>query len=214
MLQFQSAMEQIPPSQAARDVLEKALDQADVVIAEGRDRVTQLRTTPHGTSDLVNALQSVGSDLSRDGRIGFLLAVEGQRRELNPIVSDEVQRIAGEALANAFRHAHAKQIDVNVNYARSHLVVSVVDDGCGFDGGTAAKQPDGHWGLKGMQERAARIRARLDVTSARGAGTAVELAVPATMAFRDASSIWRRLLSRSRETPATADRDGGDRRRQ
>jgi len=194
MLRFQSAMEQIPPSQPAREVIEKALDHADVVIAEGRDRVTQLRTMRYATADLPIALQAMGEMLARDGRVGFQLTVEGERRDLDPVASDEILRIAGEAMANAFRHAQATQIDVGVTYARSQLVVSVVDDGCGFEVGAMEKRPSGHWGLTGMQERAARIRARLDVSSARGAGTAVALTVPATIAFRDRSSTWRRWL--------------------
>ena len=194
MLRFQSAMEQIPPSLPAREVIEKALDRADAVIAEGRDRVAQLRAIGDGAADLSAALQSTGEELSRDGRVGFQLTVEGDRRELAPVVGDEVLRIAGEAMTNAFRHAHATKIDVNVTYARSHLTVSVVDDGHGFEVGTGKEQPPGHWGLKGMQERAARIRSKLDISSASGAGTAVELTVPASIAFWDSPFIWRRFL--------------------
>ena len=195
MLKFQSAMEKIPPSLPARDIMEKALDRADGLLAEGRDRVTQLRTMHRSENDLSMALQAVGTDLARDSQVGFRLTVEGARQELDPVVNDELRQIAGEALANAFHHAHARQVDVTVTYARRQLVIRIVDDGRGFEVDTVAKQgPPGHWGLKGMHERAEKIHASLAVSSAPDVGTAIEVTVPSTIAFRRSSPPWRRWL--------------------
>ena len=195
MLRFQSAMEKIPTSQPARELMESALDHADAVIAEGRDRVSQLRTTQQTTSDLPSALQVLGENLMGGAHERFELTVEGARRPLDPVVSDEIQSIAREALVNAMRHAQAKQIDVTVTYGRSTLTVGIVDDGTGFDAETMTKQgPSGHWGLKGMQERAAKLHARLEISSRPRAGTAVELVVPDAVAFPQAAHDWKRRL--------------------
>lgn len=195
MLRFQSVMEKIPPAQTARALMEKALDHADTVLTEGRDRVTQLRSKEQSAKDLPAALQDAGVELARDGRTTFLLTVEGNRRELDPVVNDEVRHIAGEALANAFRHAQAKHVDVSVIYRRRELSVSIVDDGQGFDVTTVGENtPAGHWGLQGMKERAKKIRAKLELSSGRDIGTAVELKVPASIAFRRTSKRWHRWL--------------------
>lgn len=199
MLRFQSAMERIPPTQPARDLMEKALDHADEVIVEGRDRVTQLRTQESSGSSLDRALRQIGEDLARDTHVTFSLTVEGLPRSVDPAVAEEIRRLAQEAMANAFRHARASHIDVSLAYERKRLAFSVVDDGVGFDVATVAHgQAAGHWGLKGMHERAAGLHARLTLSSRPGAGTALELEVPAAIAFRLPASPWRRWLATMR----------------
>ena len=199
MLHFQTAMERIPSSLPARALMEKALDHADDVIVDGRDRVTALRTLRPSASDLPDALEAVGEAFADGGPFAFRLIEEGARRELDPVVGDEVQRIACEALANAFRHARASTIDVTVTYARHRLAVVVADDGCGFDVATREQQrADGHWGLTGMRERAARMRAHVDIASAPGAGTKVTVSVPASLAYARTSRRWLAWLRPSR----------------
>ncbi|HEV8562622.1 MAG TPA: GAF domain-containing sensor histidine kinase [Actinophytocola sp.] len=97
-------------------------------------------------------------------------------------LSDEAQqavfRIAQEALHNALRHAGASRIDVDLVSRNGNVVLSVTDDGRGFDSGTAAEE-NRRLGLASMRERARSVGARLSVTSTPGAGTTVRLAVPA-----------------------------------
>jgi len=195
MLRFQSAMERIPPSEPARELMERALDHADEVIIEGRDRVTKLRASEQG-DNLESALRQLGEAMAHDGRVVFRLTVEGVPRPLNPAVGDEVLQIARESMANAFRHAQPDRIDVSVGYERKRLTLCVVDDGAGFDVDAVANEAStGHWGLKGMHERAASLRARLSLSSRPGAGTAVELSVPAAIAFRRPAERWRRRMA-------------------
>lgn len=195
MLRFQSAMERIPPSEPAREFMEKALDHADEVIIEGRDRVTRLRAMEQGIS-LESALRQLGEEMARDGRVIFRLTVEGAPRPLHPAVGDEVLQLARESMANAFRHANPGCVDVGVGYERKRLTLSVVDDGVGFDVDAVANNGSmGHWGLKGMHERAAGLRAKLMLSSRPGAGTAVELSVPAAIAFRRPAGKWRRCMA-------------------
>jgi signal transduction histidine kinase len=87
-------------------------------------------------------------------------------------------------LANAFQHAAARNIEVRIEYGGRGLVLRVVDDGRGYDV-DALKDTvtQGHFGLAGLRERAHRIRAQLEVSSRLGAGSTVELRVPASIAY-------------------------------
>ncbi len=90
-------------------------------------------------------------------------------------------RIAQEALANAWRHAHASRAEVLLVYEQERLRLRVQDDGRAFDLAEAEqRRVSGGLGLLGMRERAALVGAELVITTAPGQGTAVEvrLALP------------------------------------
>ena len=114
----------------------------------------------------------------------FHVEVEGTPRDLHPILRDEVYRIAGEALRNAFQHAQAQRIEVEIRYDERQLRLRVRDDGKGIDpkvlneGGRA-----GHYGLQGMRERAKLMGGKLAVWSELDSGTEVELRIPASDAY-------------------------------
>ena len=74
----------------------------------------------------------------------FQVHVEGTPRDLHPILRDEVYRITGESIRNAFRHADAKQIEVEIHYDDRRLRVRVRDDGKGID----PKLTERWWALK------------------------------------------------------------------
>lgn len=191
VLRFQSAAERIPESEPARQLMEDALDRADRVLAEGRDKVSGIRASIG--SDLTQSLRMMGEELARDYAVAFDVQVEGAPCALHPLVHEEAYRIGTEALANAFLHARASRIAVCVDFNCLSLGIVVTDDGTGFDESTARKA--GHWGLHGMRERAARIRGRLVVRSRPGAGTVVELRVSGRFAYKNApASCWTRLL--------------------
>ncbi len=109
--------------------------------------------------------------------------LEGASRDLHPILRDEVYRIAAEALRNAFRHAQAKHIEVEIHYEVKQLRVRVRDDGRGMDAKIAAeKGRSGHYGLRGMRERAKAIGGNLELWSNVESGTEIELTIPANIA--------------------------------
>ena len=126
--------------------------------------------------------------LSVELRVG----VEGTPRTLHPIVRDEIYRIGSEALRNAFRHAEAKQIEVELRYDERQLRLRIRDDGKGIDPEfLTAEGREGHFGLHGMRERAKLIGGKLTVWTAPGSGTEIELSVPASRAYTASSSPWR-----------------------
>ena len=106
-----------------------------------------------------------------------------ETRAINPIIRDEIYRIGREALTNAFRHAGATQIELELEYAASALRMVVRDNGRGIPPQIVEAGADGHWGLPGMRERAEKIGARFKVWSRATAGTELELTVPGRIAF-------------------------------
>jgi signal transduction histidine kinase len=139
------------------------------------------------------AIEAFGEELTAESVVGgltpatFCVVTEGAPQMLHPIMRDEICRIAFETLRNAFRHAHARRIEVGITYGDQLLQIRVRDDGRGIDATTLdhGGRP-GHWGLAGMRERALRIGARLDIRSRSGDGTEVELSVST-----GAQTAWR-----------------------
>jgi signal transduction histidine kinase len=129
--------------------------------------------------------------------------VEGKQRELNPILRDEIYRIAREALRNAFRHARAQKIEAEITYSDSEFLLHVRDDGGGIDPEIASQGARaGHWGLPGMRERAKSFGGKLEVWSEHGAGTEIELSVPGAIAYgksepRRRFRFWRKKIGES-----------------
>ena len=113
----------------------------------------------------------------------FHVVVEDPPRDLHPILRDEIYAIAREAVRNAFRHAQARNIEAEIKYGGSLLQLRIRDDGNGIDPRVVAEGRAGHFGVPGMRERANRIGGKLDVWSATGAGTEIELSIPGSIAY-------------------------------
>ena len=97
---------------------------------------------------------------------------------------DEVFCIAREALTSAFHHSGALRIVVELDYEQREFRMSCCDNGHGFDAeALRTSQTNGHWGLRGMEERAERIGAKLSFTSAADKGTEVHVTVHARLAY-------------------------------
>ena len=183
----------------AKQKLDGAIQQAAMAITEGRDAVQGLRTSTVERNDLAVAIRTLGEELASQSAVDqpptFNVAVEGQTRDLHPIVRDEIYKIAAEALRNTFRHAHATQVEVEIRYDDEQFRLRVRDDGKGIDPKVVPGQAlEGHYGLRGMPERAAVIGGKLAVWSEVGAGTEVELRLPARIVYT--ISARRSWLSR------------------
>src|SRR6266852_5483120 len=193
IFRFQAADNLLParPTEA-KQTIESALDDAAQAITEARDAVHELRSSAVVTSDLAAAVTALGEELavhhttaaaSQDSAT-FLVEVEGAPQDLHPVLRDEIYRIAGEGLRNAFRHARARRVEVEIRYDERQLQVRIRDDGSGIDPSVLSHEGRaGHWGLPGMRERAKRIGGQIDLWSELGAGTEVELRVPASIAY-------------------------------
>ena len=195
LLRFQIVSQLLPGRPAeAKEKLDTAIDQTAEFITEARDQVQGLRASTLQTNDLAQAIRTLGEELTTDAtshRPAFRVAVEGESRNLHPILRDEICKVAAEALRNAFRHAQARQIEVEIRYDHEQFRMRVRDDGRGIDPAILSRQrTEGHYGLPGMRERAALIGGKLVVWSQVDAGTEVELRVPASKAYATPRRSW------------------------
>lgn len=189
LLSFQTVYDLLPArSTEAKETLGNAINEAADAIMEGRDAIQGLRVSTVETNELALAIGIIREELATDEAnrtsAAFRVEVEGTQRNLNPILRDEVYRIAGEALRNAFRHAQAKQIEVEIHYDDRQFRLSIRDDGKGIAPEMLAGNGfTGHYGLHGMRERAKVAGGKLAVWSALDSGTEVELTIPALTAY-------------------------------
>ena len=180
MLRFQVVDELLPPGKA-KEQLEQSLERADQAIAEGRSAVQSLRSTATVGNDLAEALRGAAGEMLGEGAPTFRLVAEGMPRDLDPVLRDEVYRIACEGLRNAFSHARAHHIEAEIAYGERLFRLRIRDDGCGIPLDILETGRSGHYGLRGMRERARLTGAKLDIWC--GAGTEIDLSIPASIAY-------------------------------
>jgi signal transduction histidine kinase/ligand-binding sensor domain-containing protein len=205
MGQIQAARNMLPRKpEKAGQVLDEAILSTEQALAEGRDAIRDLRPEPVAQRDLPELLNAAGKELAiaqeGDGHSpAFRVTVEGEPRALPMMLQDEVYRIAREVIRNAFRHAAASRIEVEVHYDEDQLRLRIRDDGKGIDPEVvAAGGRQGHWGISGMRERAKRIGAQLDFWCEDGAGTEVQLTVPGSTAYEKRRNGHRFRFFRSK----------------
>jgi len=172
----------------AKDVLGSSIDQTAQAITEGREAVQGLRASTVESNDLAQAITTLGEQLAAEASsatsVGLHVEVEGTPRNLRPIARDEIYRIASEALRNAFRHAEAQQIEVEIRYDQGQFRLRVRDDGKGIDATIlTAEGRAGHFGLHGMRERAQLMGGKLTVWTAAESGTEIEFIIPVAHAY-------------------------------
>jgi len=156
------------------DALASAVDEIDAAIREIRAYVHGLR--PAGLA-VETVRRIIDDDISMLSGAGIETAVDIDDEVLEEMSGDvgaEVVQVMAEACANMARYAHARHAQIRIGRRRGALVVSVSDDGVGFD---PAVHVSGH-GLKNLRERAARMAGELHVDSAPGKGTRLRLEVP------------------------------------
>jgi signal transduction histidine kinase len=181
--------------------MHRAMEQLSVWLGratqEGRAALNSLRSATTQTNDLAEALRRVTEDDLIPSSMAVTFSVIGDAREMHPIVRDEIYRIAYEAIRNACAHSGASQLEVELRYAND-LGLRVADNGTGIDPAIADRGKDGHFGLQGMRERAARIGGKLTLGSSSNSGTEIKLKVPGGMIFRKLMPVRPSLFTRIR----------------
>jgi signal transduction histidine kinase len=212
-MQLHVADDRLGADSPAKALVGRVLELMGRVIEEGRDALRGLRSSKLNSPDLEQAFSQIRQEFPVQSQIGFRVIVEGTPRPMRSIIRDEVYLIGHEALSNAFRHSHASEIEVELEYAASHLRVLIRDNGGGIDTQVLRSGREGHWGLSGMKERTERIGGKLRVLSRAVAGTEVELSVPGQIAFQLPSTNrwWGRFprlhLRKAREREPGAERE-------
>jgi ligand-binding sensor domain-containing protein/signal transduction histidine kinase len=204
VLSFHTGTQKLPQDHPVRKSFEESLKHSDRVMLEGRNLLSRLHVRRIRPESLTDTFAAVGKEFRYLGPAQFEVIVNGHSRELNTLAQEELAKIGREALFNAFRHARAGRIEVEIHFGILELRLRFRDDGIGVDpailrDGSVA----GHYGLPSMRERASRIRARLELWSRPGAGSEIEVRIPGTIAYshnRESRIYrWIRHLLRSRE---------------
>lgn len=194
ILHIHAAVVKLPAKDTLRIQLETALQQADDVVDEGRGRIRELRGEEEGKLDFPDAVLAAATRLQSREASAIELTMSGTSRQLDGAIYREALAILVEAIANAYNHANANRIEVELHYGAREFRSIVRDDGKGIpaeilvDGGR-----ENHWGMRGMAERAARIHGKLTLRSS-SAGTEWQLTLPAALAYTrsgDQISIFR-----------------------
>jgi signal transduction histidine kinase len=168
VLIFQGAISEIPAGTPLAIRLETAINTAEQLIVEGRDRIRSL----HAPSlDLADSLRGLNAKQSLPGS-EYSVKVIGRERELQPLVSDEIFKVARDAVGNAFQHASARNVYVTLTYRLASLNLSST----------------GRGGYSAMKSRARKLEGRLLISNLSPVGTEVQLSVLSRIAYR--AQMW------------------------
>ena len=161
----------------ARSLLEQQRRLLLRLQTETRDFVWDLRDTSRTDAPVEEALRSLLDHLQVNTTTSLHFKAHGQAPKLPALMQHHLLRVTREAVNNAIKYAGASAITVELSI-ESHLLSLVIsDDGRGFNV-TAADSLDGHFGIRGMRERAKKLGADLRITSSSSEGTSVELVLP------------------------------------
>jgi signal transduction histidine kinase/ligand-binding sensor domain-containing protein len=179
------ALEQSTDFARMRRAMERLSEWLGQAMHEGRTALNSLRTSTTQGNDLAEALQRATAESLIPSSMAANFSVVGDAKEMHPIVRDEVYRIGYEAIRNALVHSAATRLEVELRYAQD-LAVRVSDNGIGIDPAVSDNGKEGHFGLPGMRERAARIGGRFTLVSSASSGTEITIVVPGSIVFRKA----------------------------
>ncbi len=195
------ALDQSSDPSPMRRAMEQLSEWLARAIQEGRAALHSLRTSTTETNDLAEGLRRATEECRTLSAMKTSLSVQGETREMNPVVRDEVYRIAYEAIRNACVHSKANELKVELKYAQD-LSVRISDNGVGIPAPLISSGKDGHYGLQGMHERAERIGAILKVVSSANSGTEITVVIPGRIIFlRPGKSAVEKIASVFRVTP-------------
>lgn len=144
-------------------------------LEEARRSIWELRSQGSEVGDFRARLSRMATDIAKRTGLNIQVSVLGTYRALPEKIESELLKIGQEAVTNVVRHAHAKQVKIDLAYQDKRVHMTIADDGCGFAGAANSSGPEGHFGLRGMRERAAQIGAQLAVKSQPGEGTQIDV---------------------------------------
>ena len=155
---------------------------AQTAYADVRESILGLRAAVTADAGLENVLREYLNRYQREWHIaGELTVAEGALPPLLPSVEIQLLRIVQEALTNVRKHAQASHVWIRFEREPERLVVTIRDDGIGFDPTLLRRE---HFGLETMRERAESVRGRLQIDSAPGRGAVIHVTLPASSAGR------------------------------
>ncbi len=184
-LQIEVADELLPANLPAKQSLARAVGLCKSALDAGRRALNDLRTAPLSAADFVKSFSQLANESTREAGTEIDVIVEGRERPMNPAAGNDVLQVGRQAIANALRHANARNIHVLLSYGDQQLRIRVQDNGCGINEEILNLGRPGHYGIAGMKERAERLGGSISIRSRVGEGTEVDLSVPAHLLYQD-----------------------------
>jgi signal transduction histidine kinase len=162
---------------AARTQLDATRNLVKSSLAEARSSIWNLRSASTGADDLPARVNRAVNQAAANTPAKLRFQVRGTYRAAPSAVEDQLLRVSQEAVNNALHHSGASTIDVTLGYDTRSVQLSVDDDGRGFIHDARSFVEGGHFGLQGMQERAAEIGGVLRIDTEPAKGTRISLRV-------------------------------------
>jgi signal transduction histidine kinase len=159
----------------ARSLLAQVTARTREGLDETRGALDALRATPVENMGLKKAIVVLAESTTARHGIQIETHLGDGAITLDPEHEHSIYRIIQEAVSNAARHASAQRISIQADYLSPYATFSVSDNGVGFD--TTQAMKSGRYGLRGMEERAHQMNARLEIESHVGAGTKIILSL-------------------------------------
>ena len=183
---------------SAPSMLGHAAQRLREIAEQSRKALDDLRSPSTVPDSLETALVLALRDMELPAGLQPQIQSVGGHMSLHPLVQNEMERIAREAVANAVQHSGADSIRIDIVYQPAHFFMSVSDNGRGIDRETQNAGSHGHWGIPGMHERAASIGGQLRILPHVPRGTVVEISLLGAVAYLEqqrpgAASILRFL---------------------
>jgi ligand-binding sensor domain-containing protein/signal transduction histidine kinase len=197
-LRLQTATDQVPAQSPAKAPLDSVLRLMDQVMEEGRNAVRGLRAASTSVLPLEQAFATMLEAMVDVRQVNRNIVIKGVTRPLHSEIYEEICRIGRESILNIFQHAQADTIRISIQYSARELQLKFCDNGRGMDAQILSSGRDGHWGIAGMRERAAKIGGKLQISSRATEGTEVELTIPGHIAYNEPSvqQLWHRFRRR------------------
>ncbi len=161
--------------EGVRDLIKQTRELVQSSLNEARRSIWQLRSEGSDADDFRARLSRMASEITQRSGLKVQFQVLGTYRALPENIESELLKIGQEAVTNVVRHAHANEVKIDLAYDRKKVRMTIADDGQGFAGDVNSSGPEGHFGLRGMRERAAQIGAELNVKSRLGEGTEIDI---------------------------------------
>lgn len=148
----------------------------DEAVTSTRRIASDLRPLVLDDLGLVAAVQWLVQNFTHRNEVTCELTIDPPDLALDEPYATATFRILQESLTNVARHAHASHVDVGVARQHDRVVLTVRDDGVGFD--PARPRKSGSFGLAGLRERAYLVDGELSIDSSPGRGTTIEVRIP------------------------------------
>ncbi len=161
-----------------------AKEMARSAVTRMRETIFQLASITGGQSSLVAALRELATDVEKTSNLRVQLQITGEPQLLAVEVEHVLYYIAQEALFNAYKHAHAESVAIEMRFTPSAVQLLVADDGIGIadqglqPGVAPAESTAAHFGLRNMRERAHEWGGKLRIVRPRRGGTEVRATIP------------------------------------